>query len=130
MPLNKFLIIGTLEDSPIRLETTRQGTNATKKVKIKVNVSETDAQTNRNIINVFCFDQTAEYCLTNLITNDLLYVEGYIKRNTNWNNQAETQLISKFVKKISNKQTNTNATTKDRVARCLYEYRHLAHKID
>ena len=126
MALNKFLIIGTMVDQPIKQET-----NSGEKVKIKVNVAETPTKnTFNNIISIFCYDQSAEYCLRNVTNDDLLYIEGYLKPVANWNNQIEIQPIAKYVKKVINKHYSTNVTSKRSGFRSPYEFRHLAHKID
>lgn len=113
-------------DQPIKQET-----NSGEKVKIKVNVAETPTQnTSANTINIFCYDQSAQYCLRNLINDDLVYIEGYLKPVANWNNQIEIQPIAKYVKKVINKHYDTNVTAKRSGFRSPYEFRHLAHKID
>lgn len=108
MSLNKFIIVGLVQGSPLRQET-----NTGEKVKIKVEASIDIIH--KHTIHITCYDKTAQYCLDNLVDDDMVYVEGYIKPIKNLNNQPDNQIIAKFVKRITYKRNKSNSGNRRKI---------------
>ena len=125
MPLNKFIFIGTLLDTPKVDDRNRQLASTNTKVKIKVKDIETGAHSLSSILHILCYDNTADYCLRHITSNDLLYIEGFIKSVTDWQNEPQMQLIAKFVKKISYENSKIKETIGNEK-----KFQTLAHRID